>query len=128
MMVRQIINIHFRIAGLLALILLVSMSACYYDVEEVIYPGGCNTEAVTYSNTVLPIMQRECYTCHDALTQNGGINLEGYSQLFTWVANGKVLAAIKHEGAFPMPDGQPKLDSCTIAKIETWIDGGALNN
>jgi hypothetical protein len=104
------------------------ISGCYYDVEEELYPQGCNTEAVTYSNTVVPILQRECYTCHDALSQNGGVNLEGYNQFFTWVVNGKVLASIKHESAFPMPDGLPKLDECTIAKIETWINAGAQDN
>ncbi|HLF62268.1 MAG TPA: hypothetical protein VI603_00845 [Saprospiraceae bacterium] len=101
---------------------------CYYDVEEILYPNTCNTDAVTYSITVLPIIQRECYTCHDALTQNGGVNLEGYDQIFVWIANGKLLSAIKHEGALPMPQDRMKLDSCTIAKIETWIDNGALDN
>lgn len=101
---------------------------CYYDVEENIYPKICVTDDVRYSNVVLPIIQRECYTCHDALTQNGNVNLEGYDQLFVWVANGKVLSAIKHEGPIPMPQDAEMLDSCTIAKIEIWINAGALNN
>jgi hypothetical protein len=111
-----------------AAILCLAISSCYYDVEANLYPGGCNTDNVTYRNTVLPIIQRECYTCHDALSQNGGVNLDGYGNLYEWVANGKVLAAIKYEGPVPMPQGASMLDSCTIAKIEIWINDGALDN
>jgi hypothetical protein len=97
-------------------------------VEEELYPVECNIEAVTYKISVLPVVQRECYTCHNVLTQEGGVNLEGYDNLFEWVANGKFLASIKHESTFPMPQDAEKLDSCTIARIETWIQEGALNN
>lgn len=127
MKVLRIIEISAGMACILMAVGIVA-SGCYYDVEEELYPNNCNTEAVTYTSTVLPILQRECYTCHDALTQNGGVNLEGYDEVFVWVANGKVLSAIRHESAFPMPQDAPMLDSCTIAKIETWIDAGALNN
>lgn len=127
MMERRIINIQFTMVCTLTLLGAV-LSGCYYDVEEKLYPNECNTETVTYSGTVLPIIEGACYTCHDALTQNGGVNLEGYDQFLVWVANGKVLTAIKHEGQFPMPEDAAKLDSCTIAKIEKWIDAGALEN
>jgi len=107
----------------------VTFLGCYYDVEEELYPAGCNTEDVRYPNVVLPIIQRECYTCHNTLTQDGGVNLEGYDNLFYWVREEKILPAIKHTGAFPMPlgpEGPQMLDSCTIAKIEIWIELGAL--
>lgn len=127
MMVRRIIDMNLRqIACVLALGIVVA--GCFYDVEDEIYPKVCTTDGVTYSHTILPIMQRECYTCHDALTQDGSVNLEGYDALFEWVANGKVLSSIRHESAYPMPEDREKLDSCTIAKIEMWINSGALNN
>jgi hypothetical protein len=125
MMALRIIDMKIITALALCMTLL---AGCYYDVEEKIYPAGCNTEDIRYSNVVLPIIQRECYTCHDALTQNGGVNLDGYDKLFEWVANGKVLSAIKHVGPVPMPQDAEMLDSCTIAKIEIWINAGALNN
>lgn len=105
------------------------LPACYYDVEEILYPGECNPGEVSYSGTIIPILERECYTCHDALTQNGGINLEGYNLVLTQVQNGQFLGSIRHEVGFSaMPDGRPKLDNCTISKIEKWIDEGAPNN
>jgi hypothetical protein len=127
MMARQITEMKTILYALLCITGL-TVGACFYDVEEVIYPNKCSTDAVTYSNTILPIIQRECYTCHDVLSQNGGVNLEGYDALFEWVANGKMLSSIKHESEFPMPDSAEKLDSCTIAKIEVWINAGAPEN
>ena len=126
-MVIRIINRQSWVL-IVALLTVTASSSCYYDTEDKLYPGGCNTDNVTYRGTVLPIIELECYSCHDALTQNGGVNLEGYDHLLTWVANGKVLSAIRHESDFPMPDGEPKLDTCTIAKIQKWIVAGAQDN
>lgn len=103
-------------------------TACYYDVEEKIYPKDCNTENVTYSGTIEPILARECYSCHDALSRDGDVNVEGYDEVIYWVSTGELLASIRHEGAYPMPEGREKLDTCTIMKIEAWIAAGAPNN
>jgi hypothetical protein len=114
---------------LVAVCIVLTATSCYYDVEEVLYPGGCNSETVTYSGTVLPILQRECFTCHDNLSQNGGISLEGYSKVLITVDNGSLLGAIRHEqGYSAMPDGLAKLDACTIEKIEKWVGEGAPDN
>ena len=126
-MVHQTIDMQ-RWRFLCVMMAAIALGGCYYDVEEELYPVECITDNVTYRGTVLPVIQRECYTCHDALTQEGGINLDGYDNFYEWVANGKVLASIRHESAFPMPQDAEKLDSCIIAKIETWILAGALNN
>ena len=110
-------------------ILVLATAGCYYDIEEELYPGGCQIGMVTYTETVVPILERECYTCHDALSQNGGINLEGYDNVLIQVENGRLLGAIRHEAGFsPMPDGRPKIDACSIGKIEKWVDEGALDN
>lgn len=105
-------------------------SACYYDVEEDLYPDtGCNTEGVTFSGTVQPILQSNCLTCHNAASQFGGVTLEGYDQVKIHATSGLLLGAIRHESGFsPMPQGQPKLAECTIEKIAVWIQEGAPNN
>ena len=128
MMERRIIK---RFSGYLLVLGLAAWmgSGCYYDVEEVLYPGGCSMDTVTYSETILPILQRECYTCHDNLSQNGGISLEGYSKVLATVDNGSLLGAIRHDVGFSaMPDDRPKLDACTIGKVEKWVADGALDN
>lgn len=109
---------------------------CTYNSEEALYgdepSGNCNTENVTYSKTIKPILTASCYSCHSASTASSfgaGINLENYSQLIAVVNNGKLLGAVTHSPGYPaMPQGGAKLDNCTIEKIKAWINNGAANN
>ena len=112
------------------LVALMLSSGCYYDNEEELYPTDtCNTSDMSYSADVLPILEDNCYSCHNQAGNQGGITLEGYSNLKTYVDNGKLLGAIKHEDGFSaMPQGEPQLAECQIAKIEAWIDQGASDN
>ena len=105
-------------------------SSCYYDVEEELYPMlTCDTTNVSYSNDILPIVKTNCYRCHDAANNFGGITLEGYVRLKDIVDKGRILGAIKQETGFsPMPKNSPKLIDCDIMKLEKWISEGAVNN
>ena len=105
-------------------------TSCYYDSEEDLYPMlGCDTTNVTYSATVLPILQQNCYVCHSAAANNGNITLEGYTNLKRFVDNGQFLGAIKHLPGFSaMPQNAPKLLECNIEKIEVWVNDGAPDN
>ena len=104
--------------------------SCFYDNEEELYPENtCITEAMSYSGNVLPILEDNCYSCHDQASNQGGVTLEGYINLKVYVDNGKLLGVIKHEPGFPeMPQNSPQLGGCQIAKIEAWINQGALEN
>jgi hypothetical protein len=110
--------------------LLLMLSSCYYDVEEEIYPKtDCNTDNITYSMDIVAILQSNCYVCHSQAANQGGITLEGFNNLKTYVDNGRFLGAVKHEAGYsPMPQGAPQLPDCQIAQIEQWILDGALNN
>ena len=121
---------RLRICFLSLLLLILVLPACYYDVEEEIYPTlECNTENASYSGVVLSIISDNCYTCHDANSNFGNVTLEGYTALKTYVDNGKLLGVIRHETGFsPMPKNQPQLVECDISKIEAWVNEGALNN
>lgn len=107
-----------------------TISSCYYDVEEELYPTlECNTEGVTYSGAVLAIISGKCYKCHDAANNNGNITLEGYDNLKKYVDSGQLLGAIKRQpGYSPMPKNEPQLIECDIAKIEEWVSQGAPQN
>ena len=109
---------------------MVLFSACYYDVEEELYPATvCNTENMSYQNHIVPILQQHCYSCHSAAVNNGNVTLEGYSQFIKYVNSGQLLGAIKHESGFSaMPQGLSSLIPCNIKKIEEWINQGKLNN
>lgn len=112
------------------LVVLLFFGGCYYDVEEVIYPNQvCETEDVSYSQIVVPILEVHCFLCHNQGSNLGNVTLEGYDNLINYVQNGRLLGAIRHESGFsPMPKGNPKLSDCQIDKIASWIDSGSPNN
>lgn len=112
---------------------LVGLTGCYYDKEEILYPGGtCDTANVTYSGTVSGIINTNCNVCHSTASANasgGGIQLDTHAKLKVYVDNGKLMGSINHAGGYsPMPKNATKLSSCDIAKIQAWVNAGALNN
>ena len=111
-------------------LLVLLLASCYYDVEEELYPTlECQTENATYTGDVLPILNDNCYRCHDAANNFGNITLEGYDRLLEYVDNGKLLGSIQHEPGFShMPKNAAQLLDCEIEKIEAWVTAGALNN
>lgn len=120
-----------RIIAITLIACLFSAAGCYYDNEEELYPSGgnCTTDNMSYSQDILPILQSNCYVCHSAAARQGNIVLEGHAALLQRVNSGQLLGAIKHQPGFsPMPQGQPQLSDCIIAKIESWVTDGALNN
>lgn len=120
-------------ARCLFLVVLLAASGCYYDNEQDLYPfsssANCDTSAVTYAATVLPIVQSKCYSCHNAGSASGNVILEGYSNLKTYAANGKLIGTITHASGYsPMPQGGNKLSDCDINKVQAWVNAGMLNN
>jgi hypothetical protein len=113
------------------------MTSCYYDNQERLYPvvdssTTCDTTNVTLSQSVMPVLQSRCLSCHGNSTANGlgsGVNLQTYGKLILWVNNGKLEGSINHtRGYVAMPQGSSKIDDCSINKITAWINRGALNN
>ena len=111
-------------------VFMLSITSCYYDVEELIYPvSECDTGTMSYANDIIPILSANCYTCHDTQTKFGNIILDSHSEVLKRVNSNILLGVIKHSVGFtPMPQGGPKLLDCHIEKIEAWISQGALNN
>ena len=114
----------------LAVVLLAT--ACYYDKEEVLYPGsGACTIPTTLSfkTDVLPILNSRCNTCHAGVSPSAGISLATYTDVMKSVNNGSLMGSINWTSGFSaMPKNSSKMPSCEIQKIQTWIDQGALNN
>lgn len=111
---------------------------CVYNNEEELYGNkpsdNCNTENVTYTGIIKPILTARCYSCHSNSAANSfgaGINLENFNELTLKVTSGKLLGVITHSPGFqpmPQPQGAVKLDDCSIEKIRTWINNGAKND
>ena len=106
------------------------ISACYYDVEEELYPSGtCDTANMSFSQDVMPIFNQNCNICHSASAAQGNVILDTYDAVLPYVNNGKLLGSLRHQSGFiAMPQGQPQLSTCTIDKIAAWITDGAMNN
>lgn len=109
------------------------LSGCYYDNEEELYqfvqPEACDTTNVTYTSHILPLLEANCLSCHDASTASGNVILEGYNQVKIYSDNGAFLGTISHSGSFSnMPQGGNKLPDCDIDQVRTWIEAGAQNN
>ena len=106
------------------------MTGCYYDKEELLYPPtNCDTSGVTFSGTVLPLLQSNCLGCHNQAGGQGGIILEGHANTVIRVNDGTLMGAINHASGFsPMPKNGQKLAQCDINRIQTWINAGAPDN
>ena len=108
------------------------LGGCYHDVEEQLYPatGSCDTSGVTYTFTIIPLLQANgCTGCHSGGAPSGNISLTDYNNVRTVALNGKLYGVISHSAGFtPMPQGGNKMSSCNINKIKAWIDAGAANN
>lgn len=120
---------------LLLALAMVALTACRTDNEADLYnpnPDGCDTVAVGYAATVQPIIQQNCYTCHNQANYQvagAGILLEGHAALVLQANNGALVGSIDHQPGFAaMPPTGVKIDACDINKIKAWVAAGAPNN
>lgn len=110
-----------------------SLSSCYYDIEEELYPSysnqACDTLNMSYSQHIEPILANNCNSCHGTGIGLGNVTLGSFSNLQTYINNGSLMGSIEHAAGYsPMPKGGTKLTDCNIAKFRAWINQGAINN
>ncbi len=113
------------------------LSSCYYDNIEELHPNintaVCDTTGtISYSNDIVQILNNNCGTttaCHNS-TAGSGIILDNYTDV-RGNAN-SIVKSILHDPAFTapqwMPSGGGTLNSCSIMKIQAWVNRGRLNN
>ncbi len=121
-----------RLASLLLLIS-ITLTGCYYDKENELYPSPktvCDTTHVTYSKSIVPIMVANCNVCHSTALQQGYIITDTYNDLSGLASpDGPLYNGINWVGGVSkMPKGGAKLSDCDVAKINIWIRAGAPNN
>jgi hypothetical protein len=111
-------------------LLLNSLNSCYYDKSDLLYPNtACDTAAVKYSTSVLPVLSSNCINCHGGATPSAGISLDSYAGVKMQVDNGRLWGAVSHNPNYsPMPKNSNKLNTCSLEKIRIWIAAGAPNN
>ena len=62
-----------------------------------------------------------------ATSRRGGVALTSYAEVKSVALNGKLYAALTRTTNW-MPKGGPKLDDCSLQKIQFWIGAGAPQN
>ena len=122
----------------LSLAVSVSLTSCYYDTEEELYPDSgsvvCDTISVSYTNDIVPIMNSKCSTpgCHAGANAAAGIPLETYAGVKEYIDADKArfISSIIWDGnASTMPKGaSTKMIDCNINTIKAWINSGYPNN
>jgi mono/diheme cytochrome c family protein len=90
---------------------------------------ACDTTNVTYSGTIWPIIELNCFGCHSGAEPSGGILLTDYASITNAANSGKLYGAINHDAGYqPMPKNAPKLSDCKIDQVKIWIEDGTPNN
>jgi hypothetical protein len=116
----------------LFLLTMILVSGCYYDKEELLYPGSANCTVPatsTFAVDVLPLLNKRCNSCHAGSSPSAGIVLDSYTEVMKYVNNGSLMGSINQTSAYsPMPKNSGKMSACEIEKIQKWVDSSALNN
>lgn len=118
-----------RISRLLPIfVILVLVFSCSYDnLDEYYRDVICDTINVSFSETVFPIVERNCLGCHFDGNPTG-VELTTYIKITDNIGKGFFLGNIKHAPGFRAMPPNSKLDDCSISEIENWISEGAQNN
>lgn len=93
--------------------------------QEIMATNMCDTTLTTYSAIVSNIITTKCNDqsgCHGSASP-GSVSLQSYQNVKDRITD--ILDRIKSGN---MPKSNPNLDDCTILKIETWANKGAINN
>jgi uncharacterized membrane protein len=115
--------------SLIIILTITFFSSCYYDREDLLYPGSgtvnCTTVSAKYNTDVKPILQTKCNSagCHNAASAAGGTVLETHAQVAAKTARITQRCFVDKT----MPPGSP-LSPGEISVIKCWIDSGAPNN
>ena len=120
------------------LLIMILLSTCYYDSQEYLFPkinNQCDTTGTIFFSSVDSVLQNNCISCHNVSSASGGVNLDGYANVYAYATtlrnNTPILQGVirRMSGFFPMPEPPSSaLDECSIRKIEMWIEQGAQQN
>lgn len=113
--------------GLISFVLLLIFSGCYYDKEELLYPGQCDPGDATvpgyWAANIEPLIQTRCNNCHTPGGQGPG-EIRTHAQVQNLVNNGQFQQLVLQSRA--MPQGGA-LSSCDLQKLQAWVTAGAPN-
>lgn len=114
------------------LVLLLSLTGCYYDevLEEISVPVP--TE-ISFANDIQPIFTESCVQCHPAFSAPDLTVGNSYAAITngTYIVPNDVAGSLLYQrmidNANPMPPNG-KLATAKLNLVKAWIEKGALNN
>lgn len=136
-------------SGLLAVITVGVFYACKHEipfpagttvVTETPNPGSsgrtCSPDSVYFANEIQPLVNANCSMsgCHDAITHEEGLNLTTYTGILKIVSPGKSSSSklykeiVRTDKDRMPPPPMPAMSADQVAKIQRWINQGAVNN
>ncbi len=115
-------------------IIAATISSCYYDNKEELYPGQttCDTVNVSFSKDIKPLIDAQCVGCHNTQSPTAGISLSTHPEIQVYAKSGQLYGVLSwitpFTGSKQMPPSGPKWSNCNLSKLKSWIDKGAPNN
>ncbi len=108
-------------------------NACDYDnVEDLYGVSSCDTESVSFTNDIVPIIESHCVSCHSGSSPSGSLDLLDFESLSESAlnigVNGLLNRIGRSEGSSGAMPTNYKLTDCQIEQINSWIEQGLINN
>ena len=88
----------------------------------------CEVLDISYSQTILPIIQSECVSCHNGPNGSGNIDLSTDEAIKSQVESGAFFGSIHGDEGYELMPPSGKLPLCEIQQIKLWIDAGAVQD
>ena len=102
------------------------IASCSSDSEDPM--ATCEPDNLTYTNDIAAIINTNCATtdvCHTA-TSTRIFSLADFNAVNLQIPENRISGAINQLSGFAaMPRNAERLDDCTIAMIDQWLDDGA---
>ena len=128
---KQILNLISKAA---VLILMLSLSSCYYDeVIEIVVPDLPVEEVVSFAEDIQPIFTASCASCHPAFAPPDLTVGNSYSAITNgvYIVPEDLEASLLYQTLLwevsPMPIVE-QLPASEINLVKIWIEQGALDN
>lgn len=120
-LINRCLTMFLLCSGVAALVL-----GCAKNNEEELYGAvECDTENVTFTERIQPIISNRCAFAGCHVQGGGSIMLENYAQVKNSIDNGNFVQRVLETRDMP-PDGP--LSDCQIESIQRWVNDGAPNN
>lgn len=84
----------------------------------------CDTEQVSFSETIWPMMQNYCTGCHSSGSPGGGIVIEDHADMVSIANNGSLMGSVRYEAGYAKMPTNKQLSDCNINQLQKWIDKG----